>query len=907
MSQDDSEEEIWGYRSRLKRQHRPEQADGEGGADSSPPPSQAKGKARGRKATTPKGKGRTATKSPGRSPRGRRSGDETTPKRVVHEGFCPNCQMPFSLLLVQSPRWHMAECMEQPIQAVEECPAGLSCDCTIPSHYRRFHHTLLAMGRAGLPGTDLQDADLMPPQGDEVSQEDHDSRDTAVSSVSSASTTQGSGKKRELSVNSVTSLKRMKKGSILEVETVTDAQDEQRKGAFFSSKVTVSSEDFVVKGKRETSKAQSKQGVSEVKSRHFQVSIKSGSNPVKSDHQPLPKLPNMSTKGLGIRRQRLEPLMPEDKTSDQKKVNSTQDFVQKAEETDEAGDENVDHESLSDIDMFGEDSTEDAPQTNNPAWPSQEESESCSEEDIFACKDGGEDPIKEEECGDKNGIPEFDVDLDDLVQEMSDWRDGGSDGDDGDEEKEEEDKDSDYVVGGSQSSVNTAIQTMSSLAQTSSQGEVATKKQSRIFSFFKPVSGSTVPKSAQGKPEVKHSVQGGRISQSDSTRSVGTSQTGAASQMGRTSNWNGGATFSYPRGDTQGAPASKQCPFYKKIPGTTFVVDAFRYGTIPGCSAYFLSHFHYDHYQGLRKHFRHAIYSSKVTCNLVKKKIRVADRYLHPLPLDTPCDVEGVKVTLLEANHCPGAVMFLFQLPDGKNLLHTGDFRADSSMECYPALAGCKVHTIYLDTTYCNPAYSFPGQMDVIDFAVGVAVEAVQQNPKTLIVCGSYTIGKERVFFAVAEALGCKVCVARDKKNTLDCLESDQVKRLVTLNGRETRLHVLPMKDLKFNSLKSYLEGYKPQYDSVLAFEPTGWTHNNSVSTVANIRPKRHGNITVYGIPYSEHSSFTEMKRFVQFLRPAKILPTVNNGSPKSRRAMEQIFQQWSSEGRQQSMASWVK
>eukprot|EP00058_Branchiostoma_floridae_P023470 XP_002608960.1 hypothetical protein BRAFLDRAFT_104983 [Branchiostoma floridae] len=212
MSQEDSEEEIWGYRSRLKRerQHRPEQADGEGGADRYPPPSQAKGKARDRKATTPKGKGKTTSKSPGKSPRGRQSGDKTTPKRVIHEGFCPNCQMPFSLLLVQSPRWHVAECMEQPIQAEGECPAGLSCDCTIPSHYRRFQHTLLAMGRAGLPDTDLQDAHLMPSQGDE----DHDSKDTATSSVTSVCMEQGGGRKRELSVNSVEevpSLKRMKK------------------------------------------------------------------------------------------------------------------------------------------------------------------------------------------------------------------------------------------------------------------------------------------------------------------------------------------------------------------------------------------------------------------------------------------------------------------------------------------------------------------------------------------------------------------------------------------------------------------------------------------------------------------------------------------------------------------------
>jgi len=34
--------------------------------------------------------------------------------RPVHDGHCPSCQMPFSLLLVQTPRWHVAECLDTP-------------------------------------------------------------------------------------------------------------------------------------------------------------------------------------------------------------------------------------------------------------------------------------------------------------------------------------------------------------------------------------------------------------------------------------------------------------------------------------------------------------------------------------------------------------------------------------------------------------------------------------------------------------------------------------------------------------------------------------------------------------------------------------------------------------------------
>lgn len=49
--------------------------------------------------------------------------------------------------------------------------------------------------------------------------------------------------------------------------------------------------------------------------------------------------------------------------------------------------------------------------------------------------------------------------------------------------------------------------------------------------------------------------------------------------------------------------------------------------------------------------------------------------------------------------------MLLFFLPDGQTVLHTGDFRADPSMETYPELLGCRVQTLYLDTTSVLPYF----------------------------------------------------------------------------------------------------------------------------------------------------------------------------------------------------------
>ncbi|KAJ8546479.1 hypothetical protein K7X08_019062 [Anisodus acutangulus] len=191
--------------------------------------------------------------------------------------------------------------------------------------------------------------------------------------------------------------------------------------------------------------------------------------------------------------------------------------------------------------------------------------------------------------------------------------------------------------------------------------------------------------------------------------------------------------------------------------------------------------------------------------------------FICPLELGTEYNLKGIKVTLLDANHCPGAALIHFRLPNGQSYLHTGDFRASKLMQSYPLLASQRINIFYLDTTYCNPKYRFPSKEDVLEFVVGVTRRYLNNHPKTIVVVGAYIIGKEHVYLAISKALG------------------------------------------------RYLTSQDGHYTSMLAFRPTG-------------------------VPYSEHSSFTELQEFVQFLRPEKIIPTVNVGNAVNRGKMQSHF-----------------
>ena len=112
---------------------------------------------------------------------------------------------------------------------------------------------------------------------------------------------------------------------------------------------------------------------------------------------------------------------------------------------------------------------------------------------------------------------------------------------------------------------------------------------------------------------------------------------------------------------------NRRIPFFKVLDGMPLAVDAFRYGAIEGCTAYFLTHFHSDHYAGLSSTWKHGpIYCTPATSRLVHAKLRVDKMWLRPIALDVRTlipDSGGVYVTCIDANHCPGSCLFLFEGP----------------------------------------------------------------------------------------------------------------------------------------------------------------------------------------------------------------------------------------------------
>lgn len=299
-------------------------------------------------------------------------------------------------------------------------------------------------------------------------------------------------------------------------------------------------------------------------------------------------------------------------------------------------------------------------------------------------------------------------------------------------------------------------------------------------------------------------------------------------------------------------------------------------------------------------------------------QLGVEKKYLHPLPMNTATVIDAngkpVSVILLDAHHCPGAVMFLFELPSGKKILHVGDFRWDREiMLSQPPLRqlargsnnGARLDDLYLDTTYCDEKYeNMPTQKQAIDAAVDMAVKEMEGAPvssflpkcvarrnTTLLLFGSYTIGKEKIYMSCAKALGLRIYVEPRKLRILYALNfSSEQMQMFTTTKSEAQIWVVPMGHCSFKHMDTYLaeanastKGLVGGYKRVVAFRPTGWTFSatngakkkkDSLTTT-----RKSGNKTIHGVPYSDHSSFAELVDCLLCLRPKRIIPTVSVSS----------------------------
>lgn len=263
-------------------------------------------------------------------------------------------------------------------------------------------------------------------------------------------------------------------------------------------------------------------------------------------------------------------------------------------------------------------------------------------------------------------------------------------------------------------------------------------------------------------------------------------------------------------------------------------IDFFRIGPgRPPPLACFLSHVHSDHLAGLDLLRSPFVYCSAATCAILLELQKRANRVdcanglleapvrtykhlktvLRPIPLETPTLLElqpgnNIQVTLFDANHCPGAVMFLIQ-GHGKAVLYTGDIRSEpwwvNSIARNPCLveytSGLKIlDRIYLDTSLLDD-YTLQTKAEGLQHLLSQVV----RYPKDTIFCmQAWTYGYEEVWIALSKALQSKIHVDNYKMRVYRSLVTkSSEERFPSLSHHSKEAPFL----VGFNSGKRQFEG----------------------------------------------------------------------------------------------------
>ncbi|XP_062450824.1 5' exonuclease Apollo isoform X1 [Rhea pennata] len=262
------------------------------------------------------------------------------------------------------------------------------------------------------------------------------------------------------------------------------------------------------------------------------------------------------------------------------------------------------------------------------------------------------------------------------------------------------------------------------------------------------------------------------------------------------------------------------------IPGTPIAVDFWSVRRAGGARLFFLSHLHSDH--------------------------TVPARWIRPLEVGQSHvlgEGDTVTVTLLDSNHCPGSVMFLFEGAFG-TILYTGDFRYASAMQQEPALRGRRLDRLYLDNTHCHPGRSLPSRRH----AARLAARLIRAHPRHHVVVGVYSLGKETLLVDLAMEFGTWVVVSPWRLEQMRLLELPDV---FTTEEGAGWIRAVDVAEIRWDTLVSW-----NLLHPTIAILPTG-------------RPVKVTHPKIYPIPYSDHSSFSELCEFVKWLKPCSVIPIV--------------------------------
>ncbi|KAJ0972096.1 hypothetical protein J5N97_020055 [Dioscorea zingiberensis] len=305
---------------------------------------------------------------------------------------------------------------------------------------------------------------------------------------------------------------------------------------------------------------------------------------------------------------------------------------------------------------------------------------------------------------------------------------------------------------------------------------------------------------------------------------------------------------------------------------------------------HFLTHAHKDHLVGAASYVAGPIYATAITKTISCRCFpQLEDAIFVEIEVGKPVvvnDPDGdFNVTAFDANHCMGAVMFLFEGPFG-NLLHTGDCRL--TPDCLQSLPikyitkkerelSSHLDYLFLDCTFGRCSLDLPSKKS----AIQQVINCIWKHPNAPVVyLACDLLGQEEILVEVSKTFGSKIYI--DKTNNSEffftlsltapeILSDDTSSRFQVIEGfprlyeraneklREARANLQP--DPLF---------IRPSVQWYAGIEHLEMTKRPKPA-LAETEKDEFG---IWHVCYSMHSSRGELESALQFLQPKWVIST---------------------------------
>uniref|UniRef100_A0ACD5XCF5 Uncharacterized protein n=1 Tax=Avena sativa TaxID=4498 RepID=A0ACD5XCF5_AVESA len=299
----------------------------------------------------------------------------------------------------------------------------------------------------------------------------------------------------------------------------------------------------------------------------------------------------------------------------------------------------------------------------------------------------------------------------------------------------------------------------------------------------------------------------------------------------------------------------------------------------------FLTHAHRDHLvgAGAAPDDGGIVYATRLTMSLARRHFPHLDQgefveveVGKTLVVD---DLAGAfSVTAYDANHCPGAVMFLFEGEFG-SILHTGDCRL--TPDCvqdlplkYIAKRGkeniCPLDFVFLDCTFSKCFLKLPSK----ESAIQQVIACIWKHPDApFIYLACDLLGHEEILVEVSRTFGKKIYV--DMRRNLDCYKALALTapEIIT-DDPSSRFQMVGFHQL-YDSASKKLEGARASLQpEPLFIRPSTQWYACGRNQKPSLTEAVQDDFGIWHICFSIHSSRDELEQAMQLLQPQWVIST---------------------------------